>query len=447
VVEISIYLSLLKTAVAPSPSSNITSMNSSITFSFLATALFFVCVHAIDKSDYDGKMFKGEGTYYGGSPYSGNCAIRAPLPAGVYEGRLPVAINAKQYEGSCGACVRIKGSGKGSGAHPIEGVIEGYISDKCPECAEGDLDLTGGKDGRWEIEWEFVECKPAKYIEFLFEDFNNYYWKIQPRGMASPAIKLTVDGKDAKFTDDNHWEVSMDDKTEAKVVVTTLLGQVIESNVKAAKGVAIRGGMITSSGETTSMPTTMATPEPKTESAPTDAPKETPVPTSMPTLTPTPSAMPSLMPSAMPIPTEEKAASMVTEKPEVESAALETMAPASKPELSLLEPVETVMSTVVPTPIIEPSMEPEATATPAVGFDSTPLKSIRVFIDGKAAQELYDGEFAEVQLTSSKKVTFECITNGVDVGYVYFDVNGKLEWTETKLPYVLGQYINKTVQP
>jgi len=115
---------------------------------------------------------------------------------------------------------------------------------------------------------------------------------------------------------------------------------------------------------------------------------------------------------------------------------------------SLLEPVTTVMSNALPISVVEPtavpipvaiietSMEPEVTAPPS--YDTAPLKSIRVFIDGKAAQELYDGESAEIQLSSSKKVTFECITNGVDVGYVYFDINGKLEWTETKLPYVLG---------
>lgn len=131
---------------------------------------------------------------------------------------------------------------------PITGTIEAYISDQCPECAHGDLDLTGGRDGRWEITWEFVPCRAASPIEFLFENFNNYYWKIQPRGMASPTVKLTVDGRDATSTNDNHWEANLNGKTEATVVVTTLLGEFITSRVRAAARGVIRGGMIRSTG-------------------------------------------------------------------------------------------------------------------------------------------------------------------------------------------------------
>lgn len=362
--------------------------------SVFAATLLVACVSAMDEPDYS-MTFTGEGTYYGGGPYTGNCAIRAPLPAGVYAGRLPVAINDKQYDGACGACVRIKGAGVGSGADPITGVIEGYISDRCPECKHGDLDLTGGKDGRWDIEWEFVPCTPSKYIEFLFEDYNNFYWKFQPRGMASPAKKCTVDGKEAKFTQDNHWEISMDDKTEAKVVVTTVMGDVIQSYVKAAKGVAVKGGMIKKSM---------------------DSPKTTSIPTAMPT------TMPTTMPTAMPA---TITTTMPTTIPTMEPRVMATENPEPKPTSMPMAPTE-----------MEPSMEPEA--TPEIEFDSVPLKAIRVFVDGKSVQELYDGEFAEIELNGSEYVTFECFTGGKSVGHVYFDINGELAWTETSMPYVLG---------
>lgn len=48
--------------------------------------------------------------------------------------------------------------------------LQGYVSDKCPECKDGDLDFAMAGDGRWDIKWKFVPCpgsndKPS----FLFE--------------------------------------------------------------------------------------------------------------------------------------------------------------------------------------------------------------------------------------------------------------------------------------
>jgi hypothetical protein len=47
-------------------------------------------------------------------------------------------------------CALAYGTGQGSGANPISKTpFMVFINDKCPECAKGDLDLSGGLDGRW----------------------------------------------------------------------------------------------------------------------------------------------------------------------------------------------------------------------------------------------------------------------------------------------------------
>lgn len=37
----------------------------------------------------------------------------------------------------CGMCVEIKGSGKGSGANPVTGVLKAVVHDLCGGCAKG----------------------------------------------------------------------------------------------------------------------------------------------------------------------------------------------------------------------------------------------------------------------------------------------------------------------
>ncbi len=191
----------------------------------LATAFSFTL------NDYrTSKNFHGEGTYYGGNPYTGNCAIRAPLPKGTYAGRLAVAISDEQYDVACGACLTITGTGKGLGANPIIGPIKAYVSDRCYECKHGDLDLSSVGDGRWEINWKVEPCNTAPRIQFLFEGSNLHYWKLQPRGMSGPCTQMLIDGKPAVLKQDNHWVYeTRKAKKSAKVTVKTVMGEVIES--------------------------------------------------------------------------------------------------------------------------------------------------------------------------------------------------------------------------
>lgn len=61
-------------------------------------------------------------------------------------------------------------------------------------------------DGRWEIEWEFVEC-PGEDISFVSPSANGWYWKLQPRGTKTPVKSLSFAGQSGVRTDDNHFEV------------------------------------------------------------------------------------------------------------------------------------------------------------------------------------------------------------------------------------------------
>ena len=80
-----------------------------------------------------------------------------------------------------------------------------------------------GEDGRWNIEWQFVPC-PGEDVSFAFEGSHELYWKIQPRGTATPDETLTVNGQEGSRTDDNHFEVHGTFNGPQVVVITTVGG-------------------------------------------------------------------------------------------------------------------------------------------------------------------------------------------------------------------------------
>lgn len=135
-----------------------------------------------------------------------SCTFPAPALAS-----STVALNEPQYGDSlmCGACIEGEGSGVGSGGNPISGKFKAYVSDKCPECKNGDLDFSESGDGRWEISWKFVPCSGGnEEPSFMFEGSHEYYWKLQPRGTKSPVVELSVNGAKGERTDDNFFIVT-----------------------------------------------------------------------------------------------------------------------------------------------------------------------------------------------------------------------------------------------
>ncbi|KAJ2120640.1 hypothetical protein IW147_004929 [Coemansia sp. RSA 720] len=104
-----------------------------------------------------GETFSGDGTYY--TPGLGSCGKTNT------DSDLIAAINAPQYgtyanpnlAEVCGKCALVKGS---------KGEVKVTITDRCPVCKHGDIDLSPSAfekigefdDGRIPITWSFVDC-------------------------------------------------------------------------------------------------------------------------------------------------------------------------------------------------------------------------------------------------------------------------------------------------
>jgi expansin len=117
-------------------------------------------------------MHSGEATYYDFADGSGNCGFPA-TPNDLMVG----AMNHVDYAGSavCGACVRIDGP---------NGSVDVRIVDQCPECPEGNIDLSPDafakiaalEAGRVPIAWQYIECNVDGPIVYHFKDGSNAYW-------------------------------------------------------------------------------------------------------------------------------------------------------------------------------------------------------------------------------------------------------------------------------
>lgn len=144
----------------------------------------------------DPTVHEGEGTFYDFADGSGNCGFPA-TPNDL----MVAAMNHVDYAGSavCGACVEITGP---------NGQIKVRIVDQCPECPEGDIDLSPEafeniaelSAGRIPITWTYAACDIGGPIVYHFKDGSNPYWTaIQIRNHTYPIAKLEAADASGNF--------------------------------------------------------------------------------------------------------------------------------------------------------------------------------------------------------------------------------------------------------
>jgi hypothetical protein len=110
------------------------------------------------------QAYSGDATFYGagGAGEQGACM----LPRNFNGVQNTAALNPYQFENgqACGKCVLVRGDGRGSGMTPVIGPLYATIDNLCPECKHGDIDLGLQGDGRFLVDWEFVDCAQVPKI-------------------------------------------------------------------------------------------------------------------------------------------------------------------------------------------------------------------------------------------------------------------------------------------
>ncbi|HKX42141.1 MAG TPA: expansin EXLX1 family cellulose-binding protein [Burkholderiaceae bacterium] len=134
-----------------------------------------------------GATRSGQGTYYGATG-QGACSFDASSDL------MVAAMNHTDYAGSaaCGEYVSITG--------PL-GTVTVRITDECPECAAGDIDLSAQAfakiadpvAGRVPITWQVVAGDVSGPVQYRYKEGSTRYWTaIQVRNHRLPIAKLEI---------------------------------------------------------------------------------------------------------------------------------------------------------------------------------------------------------------------------------------------------------------
>lgn len=132
--------------------------------------------------------FTGEGSFYGATG-GGNCMFD-PSP----DNLLVAAMNAADYAGSavCGEYVAVTGP---------KGSVTVRITDQCPECKKGDLDLSAEAfariadpvAGRVPIHWAVVPGDVSGPVSYRYKEGSSRWWvAIQVRNHRLPVTALEI---------------------------------------------------------------------------------------------------------------------------------------------------------------------------------------------------------------------------------------------------------------
>jgi expansin (peptidoglycan-binding protein) len=134
----------------------------------------------------------GEGTFYAADG-SGNCSFPATP-----DDLMVAAMNHVDYAASavCGSCVRVDGP---------DGSVDVRIVDQCPECPEGDIDLSPEafaliaplEAGRVPISWQYVSCPVAGPVAYHFKEGSNPWWtavQVRNHRHAIATLEVQQDG-------------------------------------------------------------------------------------------------------------------------------------------------------------------------------------------------------------------------------------------------------------
>jgi expansin (peptidoglycan-binding protein) len=115
---------------------------------------------------------QGQATFYTTADGTGNCSFDAS-PNDLMIG----AMNATDYAGAaaCGGCIHLQGP---------NGAIDIRIVDQCPECPQGNIDLSPEafdgiaerSAGRVSITWEYVGCPETGPLAYRFKEGSSQYW-------------------------------------------------------------------------------------------------------------------------------------------------------------------------------------------------------------------------------------------------------------------------------
>lgn len=206
-----------------------------------------------------------QATYYGDAGASGSCAFNyANVQNEAWSRGITyrVAMNGPQFQAGgapyasevCGLCLKFRGLGPGSGANPVGRAIRYVlVSNQCPECKGGDLDIEKPGDGRWRAGWTPVQCAVgAAPFVYSFQGSHQWFLKLQVANTRIPVRSAHWYARGGWWpmarTADNYFRLQSPDGVAwtfpARVRLVSIFGDVVFDTVALSKPVGrVRGAV------------------------------------------------------------------------------------------------------------------------------------------------------------------------------------------------------------
>ncbi|KAG9416820.1 hypothetical protein AC1031_001210 [Aphanomyces cochlioides] len=295
--------------------------------------------------------YSGLSSTYGGpdgvDATTGNCAPMMPLTTAT---RYHVAMNDPQYNQglNCGRCVQVKCVDPRCTSNKV---MTAQVTDRCPECSYGDLDmtlplfseLTGFVTDKYKIEWQFVDCDVSGGIQVCAKEGSSKFWLyVQPMNTVTGVKSMSINGGDAPPFLPAFYFMSQTlgvELSSTQIEMTSWSGEVISTTVSLQAGACTQISQQFKKGQSPSDPAT---------------PPATKAPTTAPTTAPT--AAPTTAPPSTASPTTTKASPTSTQAPDTTTSPT-TSTPTTAP------PTTAATTTSTPEPT---TSEPTSTNEPSV---------------------------------------------------------------------------------
>ena len=217
----------------------------------MISAILALCLAAAASGqDLFGPQFAGDLTYYATAapPAFGHCSFPETLLPWSTNIKNFIALNAPQYGDSqpCGLCLRASGTGAGSGLTP-PGTADFFVqvSDECPECQSGDVDVAAPGDGRWGVSWTAVQCDVGDSpFTYSFQGSNPWYIKVAVLNTRVPVASVTLGGAQLQRTVDNFFQLFSGTQVAfpADVQVTSVFGATVSDTIPTFASDGLVGG-------------------------------------------------------------------------------------------------------------------------------------------------------------------------------------------------------------
>lgn len=256
--------------------------------------------------------FTGDSTSYTlGQVSAGNCNFM--YDPGV--GDNYAALSSEQWDSTlnCGRCAEVSCADSRCSDTTSTQIV--YFVDRCPECKEGDLDLsptvfktlTGSDPSRYSIKWKFVDCPVSGNIQYCTKSGSSSSWlAVQPANFANGVASVKIANQDVTMVDSCYYFLlnggSNVDISAVDIQLTSISGEKITETLsltsdKCTEGTSNFGGSTTqqsSTSQTSQSSTTQTSAPAPTTPTPTTAAPTTPPPTTAPpaATTATPTATP-----------------------------------------------------------------------------------------------------------------------------------------------------------